>query len=203
MQLGRFIARGVIGSLFIGHGTQKLFGSFGGPGLAGTDGMMEALNMRPARRNSLAAGVTETAGGALLVAGLATPLAASALIGVMVTAIRKVHLPNGPWAANGGWEYNAVLIAALAVLAEDGPGDLSLDAATGLERTGAKWALTSLALGAAASTLSIELGRRASAGSTEAVGTPGQPTGAGAGGDAGGDDGESPFPCTAGDPVTG
>jgi putative oxidoreductase len=203
MQLGRLIARGVIGSLFIGHGTQKLLGSFGGPGLEGTDQMMTALEMRPARRNSLAAGVTETAGGALLVAGLATPLAAASLIGVMVTAIRKVHLPNGPWAANGGWEYNAVLIAALAVLAEDGPGDLSLDAVTGLERRGAKWALGALALGAAASTVTIELGRRAPA-EPASAGTPGQPTGAGAG-DAGGADGaegQSPFPDTAGDPVT-
>jgi putative oxidoreductase len=191
MQLGRLIARGVIGSLFIGHGTQKLFGSFGGPGLEGTDGMMTALEMRPARRNSLAAGVTETAGGALLVAGLATPLAAAGLIGVMVTAIRKVHLANGPWAANGGWEYNAVLIAALAALAEDGPGDLSLDAVTGLERRGARWALLALGLGALASTATIELGRRAPA-------EPGQPTGAGAGSP----DGESPFPDTAGDPVT-
>jgi putative oxidoreductase len=199
MQLGRFIVRGVVGSLFIGHGTQKLFGSFGGPGLEGTDGMMQALDLRPARRNSLAAGITETAGGALLIAGLATPVAAAGLIGAMITAIRKVHLANGPWAANGGWEYNAVLIAALTALAEDGPGDLSLDAATGLERTGAKWALLSLAAGAAASTLVIELGRRAPAEPAATAGTPGQPTGAGAGGD----DGESPFPGTAGDPVTG
>ena len=199
MQLGRFIVRGVVGSLFIGHGTQKLFGSFGGPGLEGTDGMMQALDLRPARRNSLAAGITETAGGALLIAGLATPVAVAGLIGVMTTAVRKVHLANGPWAANGGWEYNAVLIAALTALAEDGPGDLSLDAATGLERTGAKWALLSLAAGAAASTLVIEMGRRAPAELTATAGTPGQPTGAGAGGD----DGESPFPGTAGDPVTG
>ena len=199
MQLGRFIVRGVVGSLFIGHGTQKLIGSCGGPGLEGTDGMMQALDLRPARRNSLAAGITETAGGALLIAGLATPVAAAGLIGTMITAIRKVHLANGPWAANGGWEYNAVLIAALTALAEDGPGDLSLDAATGLERTGAKWALLSLAAGAAASTLVIEMGRRAPAELTATASTPGQPTGAGAGGD----DGESPFPGTAGDPVTG
>jgi len=199
MQLGRFLARGVIGSLFIGHGTQKLFGSFGGPGLAGTDGMMESLEMRPARRNSLAAGVTETAGGALLIAGLATPLAAAGLIGVMITAIRKVHLPNGPWAANGGGEYNAVLIAALAALAEDGPGDLSLDAAMGLERSGAKWALGALALGALASTATIELGRRAPAPAITT--TPGQPTGAGAA-TSGSQEGQAPFGDTAGDPVT-
>ena len=63
MNVGRLLVRGLVGGLFIGHGTQKLAGWFGGPGLAGTDGMMESMDMRPARRNSLAAGVTETAGG--------------------------------------------------------------------------------------------------------------------------------------------
>jgi len=125
MSVGRFAARVGIGGLFIGHGTQKLKGWFDGPGLEGTETMMASLNMHPPRRNALAAGVTETAGGALLVLGLATPLASASLIGTMITAIRKVHLPNGPWAAKGGWEYNAVLIAALVALAETGPGVLS------------------------------------------------------------------------------
>ena len=160
MQLGRFIVRGVVGSLFIGHGTQKLFGSFGGPGLEGTDGMMQALDLRPARRNSLAAGITETAGGALLIAGLATPVAAAGLIGAMITAIRKVHLANGPWAANGGWEYNAVLIAALMALVDAGPGDVSVDAALGHDEWGPGWALGGLALGAAASGAAVALGAR-------------------------------------------
>ena len=160
MYLGRLAARAVIGSLFIGHGTQKLYGWFSGPGLAGTEGMMEALDMRPARRNAYAAGITETAGGALLVVGLATPLAAAGLIGTMITAIRKVHLPNGLWAANGGWEYNAMLITALLMLADDGPGDLSLDAVLGLDDSGPAWALGALVAGAAASTAAIELGRR-------------------------------------------
>ncbi len=52
---------------------------------------------------------------------------------------------NGPWAANGGWEYNAVLIGAVTALAETGPGDLSLDHALGTERSGPEWALASLA----------------------------------------------------------
>lgn len=77
MSVGRLAARGVIGGLFIGHGTQKLFGWFGGPGRAGTEAMMESLEMRPAKANALAAGVTETVGGGLLAAGLATPLAAA------------------------------------------------------------------------------------------------------------------------------
>jgi putative oxidoreductase len=160
MRLGRLGARLVIGGLFIGHGTQKLFGSFGGPGLEGTEQMMSALEMRPTRQNALAAGVTETAGGAMVAAGLATPLAAAGLIGVMITAIRKVHLPNGPWAANGGYEYNLVLIAALAALADAGPGNISLDHLLGAEKSGTRWALLALGLGAAASTASIELGRR-------------------------------------------
>lgn len=162
MSVGRLAARALIGGLFIGHGTQKLFGWFGGPGRAGTEGMMESLQMRPAKLNALAAGLTETAGGALLAAGLASPIAAASLTGVMTTAIRKVHLPNGPWAANGGWEYNAVLIAAVTALVETGPGKLSLDHLLGTQRSGPRWALAALATGAGAAALTMEAGRRAS-----------------------------------------
>ena len=183
MTVARTTARAIIGGLFIGHGTQKLKGWFGGPGLEGTDGMMQALEMHPPRRNALAAGLTETAGGALLAVGAATPLAAAGLIGVMITAIRKVHLPNGPWAANGGYEYNLVLIAALLTLAEDGPGPVSVDASVDRDMTGSLWSLAALALGAAASTASIELGRRSAPVVTS-------------------DDSNSPYPDTAGDPVT-
>jgi putative oxidoreductase len=160
MKIGRLAARTVIGGLFIGHGTQKLFGWFGGPGLAGTEQMMGALDMRPTRHNAIAAGVSEAAGGALLVAGAATPLAASSLIGTMLTAIRKVHKPNGVWAAQGGWEYNAVLIAALVALIDAGPGEVSVDAALGRDEWGPGWAVGGLLLGAAASSAAIAMGRR-------------------------------------------
>lgn len=160
MQVGRFLARAAIGGLFIGHGTQKLMGWFGGPGPSGTEQMMTKLEMYPARQNALMAGVTETAGGALLAMGLATPLAAASLIGVMTTAIRKVHLPNGPWNSNGGYEFNVALIAGLVALVDGGPGDLSLDAVIGIEDTGPMWALGALGLGVAASTAAIEVGRR-------------------------------------------
>jgi putative oxidoreductase len=183
MSIGRLAARGLIGGLFIGHGTQKLLGWFDGPGPEGTAGMMHALNMHPVKRNALAAGVTETAGGAALALGLATPLASASLIGVMVTAIRKVHLANGPWSSKGGWEYNAVLIGALTVLAEEGAGGLSFDRALGWERSGALWGLGALALGIAASTATIEAGARNAPVPTV-------------------DDGTSPFPDTAGDPTT-
>jgi putative oxidoreductase len=85
---GRLLIRAVIGGLFAGHGTQKLFGWFGGPGPDGAEKMMRKIGMHPPRHQALAAGVTETAGGALLAAGLATPLAAASLIGVMTTAIK-------------------------------------------------------------------------------------------------------------------
>ena len=146
MQIGRLAARAVIGSLFVGHGTQKLFGWFGGPGLEGTEQMMGALEMRPTRANALAAGVSETAGGALLIAGAATPLAASSLIGTMITAIRKVHQPKGPWAAEGGWEYNAVLMASIFAIVE--------------RRSGLRWALASLAAGAGGALVASELASR-------------------------------------------
>ena len=102
MKLVRFLMRMVIGGLFVGHGTQKLYGWFGGHGLEGTGQAFEGLGMRPGRRNAMAAGVAETAGGAALAVGLATPLAAAALVGTMLTAINRVHLKAGPWASNGG-----------------------------------------------------------------------------------------------------
>lgn len=167
MNIARLAARAVIGGLFVGHGTQKLMGWFGGPGLEGTEGMMESLEMNPPRRNALAVGITETAGGALMVTGLATPLASASLIGTMITAIRKVHWSSGPWVTSGGYEYNLVLIAALLALAEEGPGDISLDAALGLDLTGVRWSLAALGLGAAASSASVWLGRTASASSEQ------------------------------------
>jgi putative oxidoreductase len=149
MKIGRLLLRTTVGAFFIGHGTQKLFGWFGGNGLEGTAEGFEHLGLRPAKANAVAAGLAEAGGGALMVAGLETPLAAAALTATMLTAIRTVHFKNGPWAAEGGYEYNAVLIAAALAIAEVGPGPLSLDAARGRERSGSRWALAALAAGVA------------------------------------------------------
>jgi putative oxidoreductase len=151
MKLGRLLLRVTVGALFVGHGTQKLFGWFGGHGLDATANMFDSLGMRPGNRNAIAAGVAEAGGGAALAAGFATPLAAATLTSVMLTAIHRVHLKNGPWLTNGGYEYNVVLIAAVLALAEVGPGELSLDHALGQERSGPGWALIALALGVAGS----------------------------------------------------
>jgi putative oxidoreductase len=149
MKIGRLILRLVVGGLFVGHGTQKLFGWFNGHGLDATGQMFEQIGLRPGRRNAIAAGAAEAGGGALLAVGLATPLASSILIATMLTAIHRVHASKGPWATDGGYEYNLVLIAAALALAEVGPGSLSLDGASGRERSGTGWALAALAAGAA------------------------------------------------------
>lgn len=160
MRPGRLILRTVVGALFIGHGTQKLLGWFGGQGLDATGQFFESVGLRPGPRNALAAGLSEAGGGALLALGLLTPLAAAALVGAMTTAIRIVHLKNGPWSANGGYEYNLVLIAAVLALVDGGPGRRSLDRVLSLDDTGAGGTLATLAAGVAGSTFTIEAARR-------------------------------------------
>ena len=160
MTWGRLIARVTIGGLFMGRGTQELFGWFGGPGLDGASQMMHSLELRPGRRNALAAAASETAAGAMLALGALTPLAGSLVTSTMITAIRKVHGPKGLWNMQGGYEYNLALIAAVAALVECGPGSPSVDRALSIERRGAAWALASLAVGAAGSALAVEAGRR-------------------------------------------
>jgi putative oxidoreductase len=141
MKFARLLLRLVVGAVFVGHGTQKLFGWFGGYGLDATAQGFEKMGARPGRLNAIAASTTETAGGAMLALGLATPLAAAGLVAVMLTAINRVHLKNGPWNSNGGYEFNLVLIAAALALAETGPGPLSVDR----DRfAGPGWALAAL-----------------------------------------------------------
>jgi putative oxidoreductase len=145
MDLGRLFLRGVVGPLFVGHGTQKLFGWFGGHGLDGTGGFFENLGLRPGKRHATAAGAAETTGGVLLTLGAATPVAATMISTIMLTAIRKVHFAKGPWATQGGYEYNLALIALATALVETGPGRFSVDAKAFPRWKGTGWALASLA----------------------------------------------------------
>jgi putative oxidoreductase len=149
MKVGRLLLRAAVGGFFIGHGTQKLFGWFGGQGLKTQASHFEGMGLKPGIVHASAAGAAETLGGAGLLLGYRTPLASAGIVSVMLTAINRVHLKNGPWAHKGGYEYNVVLAAAAVALAEDGPGKLSLDALRGKEKSGAKWGWFSLLLGAA------------------------------------------------------
>src|SRR5579859_1726536 len=152
MKLGLTLLRTIVGLLFVGHGTQKLFGWFGGHGPEGTGQFFESLGLRPGRKHAMAAGAAEAGGGALLTLGFLTPAAAAAIIGTMATAIRTVHFKNGPWATNGGYEFNLSLIAIMIALADLGPGEFSLDHALGIEVKGPLVAITAAAGGVAAAT---------------------------------------------------
>ncbi|HEV2820600.1 MAG TPA: DoxX family protein [Solirubrobacteraceae bacterium] len=163
MTLGKTILRLVVGGLFAGHGAQKLFGWFGGHGPEGTGQFFESsLGLAPGQRHAQTAGAAELGGGLMLATGLGTPLAAAAISGTMITAIRKVHLDKGPWVSEGGFEYNAVVLAVLFALTDEdsGPG----------------WAMAQLAAGAAGSWLAIGPLNEAPGGQEEpAAAPPGDP----------------------------
>jgi putative oxidoreductase len=149
MKIGRLLLRVVVGGFFFGHGTQKLFGWFGGQGLKNASAGFDSMGIKPGIVHATAAGTAETLGGAGLVLGYRVPLASAGIVSVMLTAINRVHLKNGPWAHKDGYEYNVVLAAAAIALAESGPGPLSIDALRGKEKSGARWGLLALALGTA------------------------------------------------------
>jgi putative oxidoreductase len=144
--LGNRLMRILIGGLFIGHGTQKLFGWFGGHGPDGTGRFFESIGLRPGKPNAIAAGAAEAGGGALLASGVGTPVAGAALHGVMTSAIKHVHAEKGPWSTEGGWEYNAVLMAAIYAIVE--------------RCSGRRWALASLAAGVGGALVVTELASR-------------------------------------------
>src|SRR5215213_8993212 len=165
MELGLLILRIVVGLLFMGHGAQKLFGLFGGHGLQGTAGFFEqGLGLRPGKVHATGAGAAEFFGGLLLALGLLTPLAAAALIGVMTVAVATVHFSKGEWSTEGGYEYNAVLMAVAFAVTAVGPGNWSLDHQFGFDIQGAGWAIGALVGGMGMMAAGKSAGARASSG---------------------------------------
>jgi putative oxidoreductase len=108
------------------HGSQKLFGWFGGAGLAGTGKWMESLGFRSVVF-ALAAGLAELLGGLLVACGLLSVIGPALIILVMLAAILTVHLRNGYFNSNNGWELPATNIAAVLTFAYAGFGRYSLD----------------------------------------------------------------------------
>ncbi|MDD9269816.1 DoxX family protein [Paenibacillus sp. GCM10023248] len=127
MALGLLIIRLVLGLTFAAHGTQKVFGWFGGYGPKGTGGFFESIGIKPGVTMAVLAGLAEIAGGLLFAAGLWTPLGAALIILTMLVAIVKVH-GKSYWASSNGYEYNLLLIAVALGVALIGAGDYSLDA---------------------------------------------------------------------------
>src|SRR3954469_15474920 len=150
--LGLLFVRAAVGGALVAHGAQKLFGSFGGGGIDGTAAMFEMGGFRPARQHAMAAGLSETGGGALLALGLATPAAGAAVLGTMAVA-GDLHRPAGFFAQQGGFEYPMVLGLTGAGLALTGPGRLSVDRLLG-DRLARPWmAIVGVAASVAASTV--------------------------------------------------
>ena len=124
---GLLIIRVLLGLTFAAHGTQKLFGWFGGHGIEGTGGFFESIGIKPGKMMAVFAGAGELVGGLLFAIGFLTPLAAIIISLTMLVAIIKVHIKNGYWAGNNGYEYNALIIIAAAGVAFIGPGVFSID----------------------------------------------------------------------------
>jgi putative oxidoreductase len=132
---GPAVLRLAVGSIFVAHGAQKLFGVWGGGGLAGTAAFFAKLGLTPAYALAILAGLVEFAGGIMLILGAVTFVAALGLAIDMAVAVWKVHLVNGfflNWnmvpGQGHGYEFNLALAGALVALMLTGPGALSLDA---------------------------------------------------------------------------
>ncbi|MFV0126709.1 DoxX family protein [Streptomyces sp. HMX112] len=158
--LGLLVLRVGTGAVLAAHGTQKLFGWFGGGGLDVTAKAMEGMGFRPGRPSAMAAGLGEAGGGALLALGLATPAAGAAAAGAMAGAV-SVHAPAGFFNQSGGFEYPAFLGFTAAAIGLTGSGRLSLDHATG-HRFDQPWTLAAAFVGAGLAAAAV-VGRRARA----------------------------------------
>jgi putative oxidoreductase len=146
MDIGILLLRLAVGLTFAAHGSQKLFGWFGGYGLEGTGRFFEGLGFHPGRRHAAMAGLVEFGGGLLIAIGLLTPVGAALIASVMLVAAITVHVKNGFFAANGGYELNFVLGAAALAVAFTGPGAVSLDALLGFASGGVLWGLGAIAV---------------------------------------------------------
>jgi putative oxidoreductase len=170
VSVGMLILRVVVGLLFIGHGTQKLFGWFGGGGPEGTSGFFGSLGYRSPRTLALVGGLTETVGGVLVLLGLLTPLGSALIIGMMVAAILAVHIDKGVWNSNGGIELPLVFIASATAIAFS-PGRYAIDRALDLGLDGKLSGVLALSVGLLAG-VAVEVTMRSTAAPSTAADQP-------------------------------
>jgi putative oxidoreductase len=132
MDQGLALARVVLGLLMAAHGSQKLFGWFGGYGLTAVSGFFEGLGFRPGRVFATAASVSEVASGLLVALGFLGPIGPALMLSVMIVAAVSVHWHNGLFAADNGIEVPLLYATGAVALALTGLGRYSFDALFGL-----------------------------------------------------------------------
>jgi putative oxidoreductase len=161
MEYGMILLRVVAGLALAAHGSQKLFGSFGGGGPAGTRTFFAGLGFRAPLAMAFIAGLGEFGGGLLFALGLFTPLAALAITVVMLNAIGTVHWKKGFFNSAGGYEYNLLIAATAIAVTATGAGRFSLDHALGWAGSisGPWWALAIAGLALAIAVVTLSLGR--------------------------------------------
>ena len=131
LSLGLLVLRLVVGVTLAGHGAQKVFGWWGGPGMNGWTQAVTRLRIRPPVPFAWLAALAELGGGLLLALGFLSPLGSLAIIGTMLVAIATVHWPNGFWNTNRGYEFNLTVMAGVVAIGLAGPGTYSVDQAIG------------------------------------------------------------------------
>jgi putative oxidoreductase len=132
---GLLLARLIFGVLMVAHSGQKLFGWFGGYGLAGTAGFFEQLGFRPGRLFVVTASLSEALSGILIALGLLGPVGPALLLSVMIVAAGSVHWKNGLFAGTNGIEVPLLYATGAVALALTGYGPFSLDAVLGIDNT--------------------------------------------------------------------
>jgi putative oxidoreductase len=126
VELVLLVLRIGLGLIFVGHGLQKVFAVFSGPGIKGFSGMLSSLGFSPALFWAYIAAYTELIGGLLLILGILTRTASLLIFILMIVATFKVHLFKGFFLSSGGFEYNLLIICVCIALMLLGPGKFSI-----------------------------------------------------------------------------
>lgn len=117
----------MIGIIFAAHGAQKLFGLFGGYGIEGTAGFMESIGLTPGYLMAFLAGAGEFFGGLFLIAGFLTRFAALTTAIISIVAMITVHINNGFFMSNNGFEFILLLLVGSISLIISGSGKVGID----------------------------------------------------------------------------
>jgi len=169
VSIGLLALRIVIGLAMAAHGSQKLFGWFGGHGLAGTGGFFEMIGFKPGRLFALVAGITELLSGLLIALGFLGPVGPALMLSVMIVAALTVHLKNGFFAQSNGVEVTVLFAVGAIALAFTGFGQFSLDALTGLDAAfSPAESMVALALGVAGAIGNLAIRRQQQTGPSAA-----------------------------------